>query len=38
MAQVLGYDASTGGYVHMETARFVTNVLATSPVPLVDPT
>jgi hypothetical protein len=34
MAQILSYDASTGAYKYKDTARLVSNVLATSPVPL----
>ena len=38
MAQILSFDADTGRYTYKDTARFVTNILASSPVPLVDPT
>jgi hypothetical protein len=38
MAQILSYDASSGVYTYKDVARFLTNILATSPVPLVDPT
>lgn len=37
-AQILSYDAATGTYTYKDTARFLTNILASSKVPLVDPT
>jgi len=37
MSRILRYDASTGNYTYLpEVARFVTNILSTSEVPLVD--
>lgn len=37
MAQILEYDASSGTYTYKEAARLLSNVLATSAIPLVDP-
>jgi hypothetical protein len=37
MSRILRFDASTGNYAYLpEVARFVTNILSTSDVPLVD--
>jgi len=36
LASLLSYDAKTGAYKYKDTAQFLTNVLATSAVPLVD--
>ena len=38
LASILSYDAKSGAYAYKDTAQFLTNVLATSAVPLVDPT
>ena len=38
LSQILTYDAKTGAYAYADIARFLTNILATSSVPLVDPT
>ncbi len=37
LSQILAYDADTGGYAYKESARFLTNILATSATPMTTP-